>query len=162
MLNFQDPPPQPTLVTRELEKAFADRDIQRRKNLPPVDPRGHTGVAAGATRAGAARDRRRQDVCFLFVFCFLYCDRHTVNLCQCMEKRLKKVSGELFVGKSCFHRLRTQKALLIKVSKSISRTLAVFLSILLKKSKYFQYFGTFSLKDRNTCYSYHITLYHSL
>ena len=53
------PPPQPTLVTRELEKAFADRDIQRRKNLPPVDPRGHTGVAAGATRAGAARDRRR-------------------------------------------------------------------------------------------------------
>ena len=59
VLNFQDPPPRPTLVTRELEKAFADRDIQRRKNLPPVDPRGHTGVAAGATRAGAARDRRR-------------------------------------------------------------------------------------------------------
>ena len=58
VLNFQDPS-QPTLVTRELEKAFADRDIQRRKNLPPVDPRGHTGVAAGATRAGAARDRRR-------------------------------------------------------------------------------------------------------
>ena len=52
-------PSQPSLVTRELEKAFADRDIHRRKNLPPVDPRGHTGVAAGATRAGAARDRRR-------------------------------------------------------------------------------------------------------
>ena len=45
-LNFQAPSPQPTLVTRELEKAFADRDIQRRKNLPPVDPQGHTGVAA--------------------------------------------------------------------------------------------------------------------
>ena len=72
-----------------------------------------------------------------------------------MEKRLKKVSGELFVGKSCFHRLRTQKAPLIKVSKSISRTLAVFLSILL--SKYFQYFGTFSLKDRNTCYSFYVS-----
>ena len=90
----------------------------------------------------------------MFVFCSFsvsYIVIVTVNLCQCMEKRLKKVSGELFVGKSCFHRLRTQKALLIKVSKSISRTLAVFLSILLKKvSKYFQYFGTFSLKDRNT------------
>ena len=43
-------PSQPSLVTRELEKAFEARATRRRSDFPPIDPRGHTGVGQPAPR----------------------------------------------------------------------------------------------------------------